>query len=813
MLRNYFLTTLRSIRKNKVFSVLNILGLAIGIASCILILQYVSFESSFDEFHSTKDRVFRLDNNPVRQGEERGRNPSTPYKLGETLQSTYSGIDAYCRLHKQYYGAVVTYNGESPEEERQFFEEDEQMYYVDQAFFDMFEYKLLQGDRRTLLSEPMSIVITKSMLEKYMPGVEFPIGKFLNVDGGWYPGTYKITGVLDDLPGNTMFSFNFLMSIEDLLKNRQYTNDDGWSWTNFHTYVMIAENAGASSVGDQIKDYYNEKNAEEWEAANFRRDVLLTSLTDIRLNDQTKDSGGITSETLFFFLLIAVFIICIAWLNYINLATAQAMKRAKEVAIRKVVGAIKQQLVAQFLMEAFVINLVSLLIALGLAFLCLPILSGVIDTELNFGVGIPAMYWLYFGLLFLLGTFLSGIYPAFVLSGFNPAVIVKGSVHGGRRRFGLRQVLVIGQLIIGVLLISGTLTAFRQLQYMRNSNLGMDVERVVSVRGPRVFEDRDKKNQKLKSFKEEVTNLVATKHAAISAAIPGGSGNWGTPMRRHDQAEAETQRIMMAWVDDNFHNVYGMELVAGRFHSKDLRGEEAQVVANETVVRKFGFESAEAAIGKKLRAGEDNLFTIIGVLKDFSWYSLKQESLSVLLNYGEGGSNVSVLLSGNIGETMPEIESLYESYFPGNPFDYYFMDEYFDRQYKADKQFGKIFTSFSIIAVVIACLGLFGLASFTLKLRVKEIGVRKVLGATVNSIVMMIYKDYVKLVLIATVIGLPLVYFALQNWLEGYANRISITADLFLVPIILLLLITLATISYQSFLAATNNPTKSLRTE
>ncbi len=814
MLKNYFLITLRNIRKNKVFSILNILGLAVGIASCLLILQYVSFESSFDKFHEKSDRIHRVDVKYIQQGEDQGQSAYNPYKLGGHILDNVPGIKTYSRTHLQYYGAVVTYEGSTERERRQFFEEDIKTYFVDQEFFEMFDFELLMGDRNSLLTNPNSIVITESMVEKYMPGVTDPVGKFLNVDGGWYPGTFQITGVLKDLPENTLFSFEFLLSISDVLKNEQYQNDDGWGWNNFNTYVLLEEGASYEQVSELCRNIVNDRNEEDYEVTNNRSDLKLMPLLDIHLEDNTENyTGGVRAETLTLFILIAVFIVGIAWLNYINLATAQALRRAKEVGIRKVIGAVKKQLIFQFMLEAFLINLFSLLLAFILAYISLPALNGFIEKELTFGVGIELINWIYFGLAFLLGTFLSGFYPSIVLSGFKPALVIKGMVSSGKQRFGLRQTLVIIQLIISVFLISGTMTVYKQLQFMRSQNLGMDVEQVLSMRGPRVFDDQEEMQNKMKAFQQKVRSLAAVVEVSGSDAIPGGDHNWGTSMIREGQDDSESQSVKMMWVDEHFHDTYGMRLAAGRFHSKDLRGDERQVIVNETLIKNFGFESNEAAIGQKMKVGEYD-FPIIGVLEDFSWYSLKQENEPILLNYTEYGSNISVRLStADIANTMEMIRSEYESFFPNNPFDYYFMDEYFDRQYKGDQQFGQIFTTFSFIAVVIACLGLFGLASFTLHLRIKEIGVRKVLGASLESILMLIYRDYLKLVAIASVIGVPLVYLATSKWLEDFATRISFSVDLILIPVMVLIVITLLTISYQSLKAATNNPTRSLRSE
>lgn len=812
MLKNYFLICFRNIRKNKVYSFLNIFGLAIGIASCMLILQYVSFESSYDQFQSNKDQIFRVDSRYFQKGEDLGQSQHTPYKLGPTIKETIPGVSAYTRTHLQYYGAVMTYNGEG-DQRRQFFEEDKSMYFVDQAFFDIFDYPLVKGNRDELLTNPMSIVITEEMVEKYMFGEPSPIGKLLTIDGGWYPGTYKITGVLANLPDNSHFSFDFLMPIHDLLKNGQYAEDDGWGWNNFSTYIMLDRSASLNQVAELAVNIVNDRNEEEDEVNNSRSDVVFSSLNDLHLRDKVEENiGAVSEKTLFFFTLIAVFIIAIAWLNYINLATAQAMKRAKEIGIRKVMGAVKNQLVFQFLLEAFVINFIALVLALGMAYIALPVLGGVIDKELTLGIGIQPVNWMSFCGVFTVGTFLSGFYPALVLSRYRPSEVIKGDITSGNKKFGLRQTLVVLQLIIGVFLISGTLAVYKQLQFMSTQDLGMNVDQVISLRGPRVYDDREQMQQKMKVYLEKIRGLAAVASVSGSDAIPGGDYNWGTGMKV-EGTESDNQSVKMMWVDEHFHETYGIELLAGRFHSKDLRGEERQVVVNETLLSTFGLGEPENAIGKKMKVG-DHVFPIIGVLKDYNWYSLKEKKEPILLNYTEFGSNISIRLStDDIRNSMTTIQREYESQFPNNPFDYYFMDDFFNRQYKTDQQFGQMFTAFSAIAIIIACLGLFGLASFTLSLRTKEIGIRKVLGASTPSILTLIYKDYLKLIVIASILGIPTVYFAIEGWLEGFAYRVDISVDLLVLPVLFLIIITGATISFQSLRAALANPVTSLKSE
>ncbi|MEQ9425690.1 MAG: ABC transporter permease [Cyclobacteriaceae bacterium] len=812
MLKNYFLIAFRNIRRNRIFSLLNIIGLAIGIAACLLIAQYVAFQNSFDSFHSAADKTYRVDIQSFQNGEDEGVSSFSTYLLAPTLMEKVPAIEAVTRLHYQYGGAIVTANRGN--EQKQFFEE--QMYYADQPFFEIFDYKLLKGDKDRLLTDPKSMVITESMAQKYFPGNSDVVGKFLKVDGGWMDDTYKITGLLEDFPSNSQLDIDFIMPIDDLLKNQQYVEDNGWDWSNFYTFAMLDENASEQHASDGMKNIIMDIQGEHLESDNREEYVVLTPFLDIHLNDPADDyelASGVDQQSVNLFAVIALFIILIAWLNYVNLATAQAIKRAKEVGIRKVIGAVKKQLVAQFLLEAFTLNFISLTLAFGIAYLCIPLLSELISKEMALGVGITSQHWVYFILAFIIGSFLSGLYPAFILSNYKPVVVIKGAIGGASKKFGLRQSLVIIQMVIGMFLITGTFTVYRQLNFMRNHDLGLNVDQVLVVNSPKIYKSWDDVKPKIANFKQELKNLTSVSQVSSSDAVPGGDYNWGTRLTKQGQDVGEAKPVKFMFVDDNFSETYEIELLAGRFHDKEIKGNRNEVVVNKTLLEKFDIASPEEAIGVNMIVG-DNQFPIIGVLEDYHWYGLQMEKDPIVLRQTNHGGFISVKINTqDLRGSMSQIEALYSSFFPGNPFDHYFMDDFFNRQYENDQTFGKIFSAFSIVAIVVTCLGLFGLASFTLSQRVKEISVRKVLGASVKRIMLMIYKDYLILIVISSSLSLPIIYFAINSWLEFYAYRISLTMDVLIIPVIILIVIAVLSVSYQTLRAATTNPATSLRSE
>ncbi|MEM8939536.1 MAG: ABC transporter permease [Bacteroidota bacterium] len=809
MIKNYFKMAFRSISKNGVQTATNIFGISVGMAVVILIVQYTSFEFSFDDFHSKRNEIYRVDSNIVEADVVVSRSKSSGYMLGPTLVEQVPGIATFLRVHPLESGAVVTYVGQGGKSKQQFFEERDVIRFVDQSFFQLFDFKLKEGNRSTLLTEPNSVVITESIQAKYMCSIEEPVGEFIKIDGGRYPGTFKVSGVLEDLPQNSQFSnIQIFLSMKDLLKAKQYAEDDGWGWTNFVTYIMTDGQTDIRDVEKGAVDIINNRDHDA--PSDTKTNVVFSSLPDLHLRDKTV-IGGINASKLTFFLIIALLIIVIAWLNYINLSTAQAIQRAKEVGIRKVVGATRNQLIFQFFFEVFILNTVGLLLAFGLAYLSLPLLEYVSGRSLVFGSGIELKHRVALGVIFVVGTFLSGLYPSLVLSGFKPAVVIKGTNFYESRKFGLRQGLVVFQLLIAIFLLAGTWAVYRQLQFMRTQDLGLNVEQVLFVRAPFVFEDKEKAKRQMDTFRDWLMTIPAVEEVSTSDALPGGSFNWGTEMIVEGEDEQQRQSVQMMWVDDNFHDTYGIKVVAGRFHHKDLQGVDHQVVVNETLVGQFNLGMPDEAIGKRMKVGK-TLFPIIGVVKDYHWNSLKDEKMPTLFYYTDFGKNLSIKMAvDNIDETMASVSNHYRALFPGNPFDYQFMDEYFHRQYQSDEQFGTIFSAFSVIAIVIACLGLFGLASYTLGLRIKEIGIRKILGAKVSSILSLIFKDYLLLIAVASMLGIPILYFMIDEWLSDFAYRINITLDLFAIPVVLLVVITFLTISYQCIRAAIRNPVTTLR--
>ena len=809
MLYNHFKLIIRNLVKQRSFSLINILGLAIGMSVCLVILQYVEFELSYDNFHKDKDRVYRTITSSYTNGEHRGDFPLSGYAQGPSMKQDYPEVESFCRIHPQYGGAVVSANRNGQE----LLFHEESMYYVDSTFFSHFTFALEAGDHSTALSQPMSIVITREIADKYFGEDSDPIGEYLTLSGGWTEGLYTVTGVLEHLVENSHLEFDFLLSIHDLLEKGQYQNDNGWGWSNFVTYVKLYKGSSAKELEQKLPEFVTKYEGESLAETNSEYIIKFQPVTDIHLSSELSEELASTgsSSTVYAFGIIAIFILIIAWVNYINLSTSRAPERSKEVGIKKVVGASKGQLITQFLLESVLINICAAVIALVLAWFLLPLLGELIGKTLSLNMLEEFNFWLAFILILLTGSLFSGLYPAFVLSSFKPASILKSNRSGTGSSF-LRKALVIFQFGASLALIAGTLTVYKQISHMRNQDLGMSLEQVMVVNGPRVIEEGIKRRDIFNGLKNDLIKLPFVKGVASSTTVPGGGFNWGSSFRKLGDDPDQEKPGNVTWVDADFISTYKFEFIAGRNWDPESQSDQESVIINEVALTTFGLGDAENALTEFILIGGDTA-GIIGVLKDFHWSSPKTVREAVLLAPTPSSSRFySIRLeTDDLKGSISEIQRLYNNHSPGNPFDYFFMDDFFNKQYKADMQFGKIFGIFSLLAVFVGCLGLFGLVSYTVVQKTREIGIRKVLGADVTNIVLMLSKQFVILVVIASFIVLPILYFGMIKWLSGYAFPISIGWELVVFPVLVLMTITIFTVSLETVKAAIANPVKSIR--
>ena len=814
MFRNYLKIALRSLNRRKFYAALNIGGLAVGLAACLLIFQYVAFERSYDTFHEDQENLYRVTVTGLRGGEVQTRTAFSWSALAPLVQQNVPEVRAAARLHPNYSTGTIAYTDAAGQRHAL---REEGITYVDPSFLDLYTFPLLRGDPATALTEPHTLLITESAAQRYFKDAD-PIGQTLDVRA-WGDGTYTITGVLADVPANSYFQFDFLLPLDDILQDEhgQYHDRDGWSWTNFATHLRLHPDADVAAVEEKVAALINEAKRESYEEANLRVTVHLQPLTDIHLySDFDEDWGALGNyKTVYFFTLVALFILLIAWVNYVNLSTARAVERAKEVGVRKVAGARRGQVVLQFLFESALVNGLALAFAVGLAVLGLPYLNDLAGTTMTTSIWTNPWFWGVFLGIFVAGVLTSSLYPAFILSAFKPVTVLKGSRGTAASRQGLRKVLVVFQFAASIALFIGTYAAFTQVTYMRTLDLGIDIDRMLVIQRPSIVEEEVDFVEQREVLKAELAAFPAISAVTTSTSVPGGGFNLGTTAQKEGAPATEREEIHGSWINYNFVDTYGLQLAAGRnFSEEQATDHEEAILINETAVQTFGYASAEAALGQRILVGHSSTFTIVGVLEDFNWMTVKQEVAPYFFMPTRGGRYYSLKVNtANLDETLAAIQATYDAVFPGNPFDYFFVDRFFDEQYKAEQQFGTLFGLFALFAVFVACLGLVGLAAFTAAQRTKEIGVRKVLGASAPTIARLLLLDFGKLVLVALVLTVPLAYFALETWLADFAARIDLTVGLFLLPGLAVVLVALLTVSYHPTRAALTNPVDSLRYE
>ena len=552
--------------------------------------------------------------------------------------------------------------------------------------------------------------------------------------------------------------------------------------------------------------------------SNSKLSLALQPVRNIHLRPGLDNESSATTSvnTIYFFIMISIFILAIAWVNYINLATARAMERAREVGVKKSIGAYKSQLVSQFFFESVIVNLLGVTLAVLLATALLPLLSNIVDKNLSFDFTDVRLWTILVG-LFIIGSFVSGAYPAFVLSSFNPTTVLKGSVEKIGGGLSLRKALVVFQFACSLLLIAGTFAVYRQIMFLRTQDKGLNMDQMLVVAGPALLDGNDPKehDERVITFMNELEKVSSIKQVASSNSIPGGGYNWGTGIRKFGLDDSQSRMGSIVWVDPKFIDTYELQFATGRKWNVDAASDMDAVLINETAVTTFGLGDAEKALNEKLILGGGDTVSILVVLKNYNWNSLKTAHVPFLLAPTKAARrHFSIRLTGgNIQSSIEQVEKQYKASFPGNPFDYFFLDDFFDKQYKADQQFGKIFSLFAILAIIIACLGLWGLASFTTTQKLKEISIRKVMGASLGNIFTLLTGQFIKLVLIACVIALPLAWYAIDSWLNEFAFRIGVAWDLLLVPVVVLIIICLSTVSFQILRGANANPARILRSE
>ncbi len=815
MIRNYFKIALRNLVKQRFYSVINVLGLAIGLAACLLITLFVLDELSYDRYHEHADRIQRVQM-AFRMGGQSGDYPVGPAPLAQTMVETYPEIENAVRLRTQ--GNTTIYqDGQAHQEE--------DVAFADSSLFDVFTLPLLYGNPKTALAQPNTMVISTASAQKYF-GSDWeyspPLGEMLLV--GRDKEAYQITGIFDRVPSNSHFHFDLFLAMASLEESR---NDTWVSNTNFYTYLLLRKNTDISTLqtkinetfqtyaAPQIEQYANVSYEEFLESGN-RFESLLQPLTDIHLYSdldiELEANGDI--RYVYIFSAVALFLLLIACVNFMNLSTARSAGRAKEVGIRKTLGSLRNQLIGQFLVEAVLVSLLAFLLAILITELVLPFFNDLAGKQLTIQYLHP---WYILPLLLLMVIvigLLAGSYPAFFLSAFRPATVLKGKLASGMGGGWLRNSLVVLQFGISIVLITSTVVVYQQLNHIRSKKLGYDKEHMLVVHNANYL------GKQARTFKNEALHQPGVVAATLTGYLPANafSTTNNSIFPGKNPSSEKTTTIPWFFVDHDYVPTMGMEIVTGRNFSRDFTTDTTALVINEAAAKYFF--NREDPIGQELstfRGGPEdgfNTFTVIGIVEDFHYSTMREKIRPMVMAIGNSNSALSLRVQPDrIATTLATLEDQWNRFQPDLPFEYSFLDERFNNIYKSEQKLGAIFTVFCSLAIFIACLGLFGLAAYTAEQRTKEIGIRKVMGASVGSLVLLFSRNFTKLVLTALLIAVPVSYWMMNRWLDDFAYRITLGAGTFLMAGGIALLIAWLTIGFQSVRAAVANPVDSLRSE
>jgi len=808
MIQNYLKIALRNLNKHRFYSLINVAGLAMGITCFIFILLYVQDELSYDKYHDASERTYRLDMD-VKLGDTEMQVPEVGAPVGNVLQETFPEVETFTRI--RVYGPTVM------RFEDQTYKEPD-MYFVDSTLFDVFSFEMLEGDAHVALARPNSVVITPEIARKYF-GDANPIGKILTSSRD---EEYEVTGLFAGIPANTHFQTDMLYSLSTLDESRQ----PQWTNMNFHTYIVLREDAKVTAVieklpeivrtyiGSEVEQFLGVTYDELLASGNYA-DMSLFPLEDIHLRsgkyDELQPGGDI--KYVYIFSCIGIFILLIACINFMNLATARSANRAKEVGIRKVVGAVRNQLVKQFLSESVLIALISLLIGAVAVQVLLPYFNELAGKTLTLKVINTPQFWgIMLGITLFVGL-LAGSYPALFLSGFRPIQVLKGSLAKGVKSSGLRNGLVVFQFAITTILIAGTFIIFNQLDYIQNKKLGYNKDQVLLLDNAYMLGNR------LDALKNRMLQEPAVARVSVTSYLPTPSGRNNTTYALGKQMTDKEQHVVQNWyVDDEFVETLDIQLLAGRDFEQAFGTDSLNVVINKTAANMLGVDPKLENQFVSRYEGDGSTYQtyqVIGIVEDFHFASLRDEIGPLVLHKSSGDGRFMAIHvnTSDVQNVIATLQSQWESMAPGQPFEYTFMDDTYNAMYKAENRIGKIFGTFAFLAIFIACIGMLGLATFTAEQRTKEIGIRKVLGATVPDLFLLLTKDFGKLILIALVLAVPITWYAMNRWLQDFAYATSINWLTFVVAGIVIVIIAALTISYQSLKAATINPVDTLKHE
>jgi putative ABC transport system permease protein len=806
MLLNYVKTALRNLRRTRMFSSINILGLAVGMAACLLILHYVRFERSYDRFHADGERIYRLRYERTSEEGTAVRFASCCPPAADFIRGAYPEVEEIARIYR--YQAVVALK----DRDVQFTEE--RIYYAEPEFFRLFDLRFRSGDPAAGIRDPNHAFMSASTARKYF-GDEEPVGKTFLLDGKL---DYTVAGVFEDVPLNSHLKFDILLSFRNVIALRGREVMESWGHTGFFTYLRLKPGADPAAFEKKLAGLVATQCGEMMRVYNILIELKMQPLRDIHLAShymQEYEPNG-NRGAVDFLSIVAIFIIVMAWVNYINLSTARSLTRAREVGLRKVVGASRGQLVVQFFFETALVNLFAVALALLLMRAAFPAFRRLTGVPSAAGPWSSPSFLATVVLMFLAGIFLSGIYPVAALSAFRPSTALRAKPGNTPRGVNLRKALVVFQFVIGLALLTGAFTVHRQISFMRKQEMGFDMERILVMKAPRVVGGSP--NEKYKFFKQEVLKNPDVEKICVVTEVPGRQIYWDAGgIFRAGEAAGKGKNYMILGVDWDFVSVFGLKLLAGRNFSEQFPADGKSLILNRTAVEWMGFENAEEAVGKPVNYW-GQIYTVVGVLADYHQQSLKaafEPHIYRLMPaaHPEEGRFALKIGPRRIDETVRFVAAAYGRTFPGNPVEYFFLDDYYNQQYRADERFGQTIGVFSLLAVFVTSLGIFGISSFMALQRTREIGIRKVLGASTPGILLLLARDFVVLVGLSLFVAWPLTLWGIRKWLDSFAYRMGLDAPLFLAPLALVSAITALTITSNVLRAALADPVDAIKHE
>jgi putative ABC transport system permease protein len=816
MIRNYLKIAWRNLVKNKVFSFINVFGLSIGLTCCMLIGLYIHHEFSYDVQHKNGERLYQLGTTFVKDGKE-DRTANTPAPMARRMQDEFPEIEKSARLMKMFSDDKILIQYTAANNDKKSFYESNG-YLADSTFFQLFTYHFNEGNPSIALQEPRSVVLTQEIAKKLF-GNEAALGKMIRISSSTNgDNDFKVTGVFTPASTSSHIDARFIMSIKGGGIENYIRDVTSLASNNmFYTYFLLKPGASSEKLEAKFPAFIDRHASTDLKAMGFYKKQFLTKVKDVHLYSNTSSNVTAGGSLTYLYILasIAVFTLLIACINFMNLSTARSAKRSSEVGVRKVLGAEKGSLIRQFLGESILMSVLAFLVAVCIAALLVPLFAKVSGKEISFSLQEHWLLIIAFFLLSILTGVLAGSYPAFYLSSFQPVKVLKGKISNTLAAVSLRKALVVFQFVVSVVLIIASVIINKQMKYMQEKDLGFvkDQQIVIPLRSNTAKEIYT-------SLKNELSGNPGIRSVGASFYYPGIFNPSDMPIYREGETMNDSKRVFMNYVDEDFLNTLGIQPVAGRLFSKDFPSDtNFRMVLNQEAIRQLGFDKPNDIAHKNVQIdwqGQNYKFEVVGIVKDFHFRDLHSPIEPYgfqLVTNGRYNYIIANAKSDDMAATLRSVETAWLKLNPNEPFEYNFLDDNFQKNYEADQRLSAIVKYFTILAILISCLGLFGLATFSAEQRTKEIGVRKVLGASVGSIVGLLSKEFLKLVFIAAVIGSPIAWWVMHTWLQDFAYRTNIGWIVFVITTTIALLIALLTISFQAIKAAIMNPVTSLRTE